>query len=197
MLKKMIITASVVASIKPTSLSLLRRRSAAAHVGRFDITGGSAFDVVRLVQALAVALLLIHTAQAQERSSSRFHINGRNVELTQSLLAQFRQSWLSGTEVTTVLSKSDAQWVLDLIAITEAAVRRPACRALSFDGKEVLEKTDHEFNGRTVSSGRFDELWLVSACGQRKRFRVVNPKGTSELVVYEVEDPGFGRRHVE
>jgi hypothetical protein len=141
------------------------------------------------IAAFMVALGAVSCVNLQ--NANRFTINGRNIELTDGLLLEFRKSWAPGTSIVTVLPKKDAQWTMDFIAITEGAARKPSCKSLSFEGKVTLEDKVDSFDGRALRTGRFDELWRISACGQFKRYRVVNPQGTSELVVYEPQNPNF------
>jgi hypothetical protein len=140
------------------------------------------------LSVLLTCLLLVSCANTNERAANRFVIGGRPIELTDALLAQYRQSWAPGTTVTTVLSRADAQWAMDFIAIIEGAQRKPGCKSLGFSGKDTWTDRTHVLEGRSIRSGIFDEIWRVTACGQPRQYRVVNPSGSSELVVYELTD---------
>lgn len=147
-----------------------------------------------LTRSFSILLLfctLASCAATRTRDPNVFALNGREVRLTDNLLHDYRRSWPTGTEVKSSLSQSDAQWTLDYIAIAESINRKPACRNLQLTGKVSVQGKEDTIEGKVIKSGTFDEIWLVSSCGLPKRYRIVNPKGTAEFVVYELLNTAF------
>ena len=119
-----------------------------------------------------------------------FTVNGRVVQLTDDDLAQVRKSWGGKVSLQTVLPLREAQWVLDFVGIMEANPPIPCTKLELISTTQLKGKTD-TVDGKVIRAGRFDELWSVTSCGRVKRYRVVNPRGTPDLQVYEVTNPKF------
>jgi len=123
-------------------------------------------------------------------TSNTFTINGRVITLSDEDLMKVRQSWGGKLSLQTVLPVHEAQWVLDFVAIMEANPPIPCTKLELISTTQLKGKTDR-VDGKVIRAGRFDELWSITSCGRVKRYRVVNPRGTQDLQVYEVVNPKF------
>ena len=137
-----------------------------------------------IIAASFVLLLGCHV-QVQHRSERQFIVNGREVEVTESLLAEFRSAWMRPIEIVTRLPKSDAQWTMDYIAIA-SYLNHTKCRSLIHRGIRQLQGLTHSFEGRSIRGGHVDEAWTIQTCGKDVYYRVVVPEGEYVLIVYEV-----------
>ena len=135
-------------------------------------------------------MALMAPCLAAAPNSNTFSINGRVVQLTDDELAQVRKSWGGKVSLQTVLPLREAQWVLDFVGIMEGNPPMPCTKLELISTTQLKGKTD-TVDGKVIRAGRFDELWSVTSCGRVKRYRVVNPRGTPDLQVYEVTNPKF------
>jgi hypothetical protein len=139
---------------------------------------------------LPVGVAFIAPCLAAAPTSNTFNVNGRVVKLTDDELAQVRKSWGGKLSLQTVLPLDQAQWALDFVAIMEANPPMP-CTKLALVSTTQLKGKQDRVDGKVIRAGRFDELWSITSCGRVKRYRVLNPRGTRELQVYEVTNPKF------
>ena len=127
---------------------------------------------------------------ADLRAEHIFNISGKVIGLTPELLDQFRSNWRGIDELGTSISKADAQWTLDFISIS-VFFNHQECKELEFKETVKLSNKAHTYRGMVIKSGRYDELWNLVACGSAVVFRVVEPEGTGQLMVYEIDEKAF------
>lgn len=130
------------------------------------------------------------------RSPNVFVLNGKPVQLSNSLLKKFRQSWDTGVAAgpfATVLGRDDQRWVMDYIAISQALKPKHPCTHLILTKVSPSNTKSLPFEGKPAEAGIFDELWVVNACGNPTTYRVFNPKGTAGLSVYQLKEKRSNR----
>lgn len=126
---------------------------------------------------------------ADKRAENVFSINGKTVEITHKMLETFRSSWEKPTPVIkTVLEKNDARWALDYISIQETIILSRGCDKLNFHNVRKFEiKIDDYQNNFVKEAGLFDEVWIISACGNKHHFRIVQHKNSNEFNIYAIK----------
>lgn len=147
---------------------------------------------MKLLLSSVLSLLLVSVSAfgaSPIRAPNIFYIDGQNIELSDSLLQQFRKSWSPNPmnrNIETSLGKADRRWVLEFISIDQGARVKPNCNHLTLLGVKPNNKHIQIIKGQKMESGAFDELWSINACGHKVNYRVFNAKGTINLGIYEI-----------
>jgi hypothetical protein len=139
-----------------------------------------------------LALLLAHAlgACASDPNEGVFVVNGvEQQRLTEQRLQSIRQAWTLSSQPKAASTKAGRQasyWILDVIANGESPEEEP-CRQLDLieiRSKEVnMTMPLHVKQGEThfFRAATFHEAWVVSACGRRSEWRVLDDSANPQI----------------
>ena len=124
---------------------------------------------------------------ADERSENIFSLDGEWVRLDDELLARLRAKWVgtSYVQIISVMDTSDVRWVLDYISVMELLNNRDCDKLELVETRDFASQEDLRNGTPDLEHGLFDYAWIVNSCGKLKTYRIVNPRDSSSLSVYQ------------
>ena len=144
---------------------------------------------MKFVYTILLTLLFtscVTSPEKQVRKENIFFLNGNTVEVADEELHTLRSHW-KATDATilaiNLLSKSDIQWILDYISISET-VMPGECKTLQLLSTGHFDTNDPTYNKLDIQPGLFDYAWDIDACGSKHTYRIVNEKYKPNFTVY-------------
>ncbi len=118
-----------------------------------------------------------------------FVIGGRKISVPPADMERLRGAWsepVPYARFSTALTPSEARWAADFIALMEGARDRAnPCRQLVLRSISPSSADIADLSGRHRPASRFDEKWVLTACGVERAYRAYHPASSLALVVDE------------
>ncbi len=137
-----------------------------------------------------LAICLVGCASNKEslsRNANVFNLNGKNISVTDGMLAELREKWKGNTSLivtSSLLKEADVQWSLDYISLMEV-INSKGCNSLQvLQTRKFDSATDTDSTGANIEPGLFDYVWEVQVCDIQRNYRLVNQKGNSSFTLY-------------
>lgn len=149
-----------------------------------------------IVNLIILSQILVGCAERldkPERASNIFYINGRTIEVTDSLLKEIRASWKDSNTLhgPTKVPVKDQQWTMDFISISQI-ISPEKCKNLRLVSIGTYQGGyESPMSIDSGDIGNFNELWSINACERPAYYRVLHNRKLNNIEISRVYEQGL------